>query len=101
MQAPDKCWVAGCDRNAAASVNREDLPGPLRLCATHTEQFRQSSDGWGITWARGEPAPSMVTAPGNDVLWAYKPGGGSPPDQLTPIDQPERKGLARWMNRKR
>jgi hypothetical protein len=80
MTEADRCFVAECDRGALASVNREDLPGPLRLCATHTEQFRQSSEGWEITWPPGDPAPVSVKAPGSDVLWAYRPepGTGTP-----------------------
>jgi hypothetical protein len=91
----DKCWVAGCDRGALASVTREDLPGSLRLCATHTEQFRQSSDGWAISWPAGSPVPSSVTAPGSEVLWAYRPGGGST-EAVTTAEAPERRGLSRW-----
>jgi hypothetical protein len=79
MTDEDRCFVSGCDRRAAASVTRGDLPGQLRLCATHTEQFRQSSEGWGITWPSGAPAPSSVTAPSSDVLWAYRP----------PVHEPE------------
>jgi len=82
MTEPDKCWVGGCGRWAAASVTRPDLPGQLRLCATHTEQFRQSSDGWDIAWAAGATAPSSVTAPSSDRLWAYKPGGGAGADEV-------------------
>jgi hypothetical protein len=91
----DKCWVAGCDRGALASVTREDLPGSLRLCATHTEQFRQSSDGWAIEWPAGQSAPTSVTAPGSDVLWAYRPGGGDAPSAAAAAP-PGRRGLARW-----
>jgi hypothetical protein len=69
----ERCFVSGCDRGAAASLTRPDLPGSLRLCATHTEQFRQSSEGWGIIWAAGDPAPTSVTAPSSDTLWAYRP----------------------------
>ncbi|MDQ6617754.1 MAG: hypothetical protein M3083_24130 [Actinomycetota bacterium] len=83
MNEADRCFVSDCDRGAAASVSRPDLPGPLRLCATHTEQFRQSSDDWGITWASGAPAPASVTAPSGDVLWAYRPSNGNGPAQET------------------
>lgn len=72
MAQPNKCSVGDCDRNALATVSRHDLPGPLRLCATHTEQFRQSSDGWVIDWPRDAVAPSSVSAPGSENLWAYK-----------------------------
>jgi hypothetical protein len=89
----ERCWVAGCDRGSAASVTRDDLPGSLRLCATHTEQFRQSSEGWVIAWPAGTPAPTSVTAPGNEVLWAYRP---SIPEPVAAGSGPEKKGLARW-----
>lgn len=95
----DRCCVAGCDRNAAASVTRPDLPGALRLCATHTEQFRQSSDDWAIAWAPGDAAPTSVTAPGSEVLWAYRPGGGSAPDPVVASDSREKRGLSRWAGR--
>ncbi len=79
MTNDDRCFVSGCDRGALASVSRPDLAGSLRLCATHTEQFRQSSEGWGITWPAGAAAPTSVTAPSSDVLWAYRP----------PVHEPE------------
>jgi hypothetical protein len=40
---PDNRFVHVCARHAAATIVREDLAGPLRLCAAHTEQFRQNS----------------------------------------------------------
>jgi hypothetical protein len=63
MIAPDKCWVNGCVRHAAAAIVREDLPGPLRLCAAHTEQFRQNGAAWQIIWERTTPEPTLVRAP--------------------------------------
>ena len=63
MNASEKCRVSECDRWAAASVIREDLPGPLRLCATHTEYFRQNSLGWKINWEHEAPEPISVTTP--------------------------------------
>ncbi|MDP9074016.1 MAG: hypothetical protein M3N98_07555 [Actinomycetota bacterium] len=99
MAEPDKCWVGGCNRWAAASVTRKDLPGQLRLCATHTEQFRQSSDGWGIAWPAGAPVPTSVAAPSSDQLWAYKPGGGEPVETSSPepggVSQPLRERMKR------
>lgn len=100
MDGPDRCCVTACSRNAAASVTRSDLPGSLRLCATHTEQFRQSSEGWAIAWAVGEPAPTSVTAPGNEVLWAYRPSGGTSPDDA-PVERPGRWTLPSWASRSR
>jgi hypothetical protein len=63
MIAPDKCRVDGCARHAAATIVGENLPGPLRLCATHTEQFRQNSAAWNIIWERTAPEPTLVRAP--------------------------------------
>jgi hypothetical protein len=63
MIAADKCRVDGCDRNAASSMIRESLPGPLRLCAAHTEEFRLNSPGWDIVWEASAPDPSSVRAP--------------------------------------
>ena len=100
MSDVDRCFVAECDRRAAASVSRPDLPGSLRLCATHTEQFRQSSDGWGITWPPGAPSPSAVTAPSSDTLWAYRPEAGSGP-QPPPSSDPTRRGPSGWLQARR
>jgi hypothetical protein len=108
MTNADRCFVAECDRGAAASVTRPDLAGPLRLCATHTEQFRQSSDGWGITWPPGDPAPTSVTAPSSAVLWAYRPDPASAPAQVAAhggADHQGRSGLssraAGWLGSRR
>ena len=84
MTNADRCFVSDCDRGALASVTRPDLAGPLRLCATHTEQFRQSSEGWGISWAPGDPAPTSVTAPSSAVLWAYRPDPATPAASMAP-----------------
>lgn len=93
MTDAERCFVADCDRRAAASVMRPDLPGPLRLCATHTEQFRQSSDSWGITWPPGAAVPTTVTAPSSDTLWAYRPAAGSGPEPSAAPPDPSRRGV--------
>jgi hypothetical protein len=62
VEPPVMCRVDGCGRRAAASVVREDLPGPIQLCATHTEDFRMNGAAWTITWAVGEPGPISVQA---------------------------------------
>ena len=56
------CQVDGCGRRAAASVVREDLPGPIRMCATHTEDFRMNGAAWTVTWSAGEAGPITVQA---------------------------------------
>jgi hypothetical protein len=105
MTEADRCFVADCERGALASVTRPDLPGQLRLCATHTEQFRQSSEGWGITWPPGDPAPTSVTAPGSEVLWAYRPEPGTGPLPAAPPDDGHKRGLstraAGWLEARR
>jgi hypothetical protein len=63
MKSPDQCHVDGCDRTAAASVARDDLPGSLRLCATHLEDFRQNNVGWMIDWSKEAADPTSVVIP--------------------------------------
>ncbi|MDQ1393676.1 MAG: hypothetical protein QOF30_2653 [Acidimicrobiaceae bacterium] len=101
MSDDDRCFVSECDRRAAASVSRPDLPGSLRLCATHTEQFRQSSDGWGITWPAGAPTPTTVTAPSSDTLWAYRPEPRTGLQPPAPATDPARRGPASWFEARR
>src|SRR5579863_5020179 len=62
MNPSDKCRVDDCDRRAAASVVRDSLPGPLPLCATHTEDYRMNSSGWTILWERQSTEPTSVKA---------------------------------------
>ena len=59
---PVTCVVDDCDRRAAASVQRDDLPGPMQLCFTHTEDFRMNKAAWAITWVASEPSPTSVKA---------------------------------------
>jgi hypothetical protein len=99
MTEANQCFVTECHRGALASVSRPDLPGPLRLCATHTEQFRQSSDGWDVVWASGAPAPTSVSAPSSDALWAYRPEPGTGAAVATPADDASRGGRVGLPNR--
>jgi len=62
MNPSGKCRVDDCDRRAAASVIRDSLPGPLPLCATHTEDFRMNSAGWTIVWEHLSADPTSVKA---------------------------------------
>lgn len=58
------CRVAECTRRAAVSVGREDVPGPIRLCATHTEGFRLNGAHWSVVAdPAGNGASWMVPAP--------------------------------------
>ncbi len=93
MTESNQCFVTECHRGALASVGRPDLPGQLRLCATHTEQFRQSSEGWSITWPAGDAAPTSVTAPSSDVLWAYKREAADDTATVAPATDAGRRGL--------
>ena len=56
------CRVDKCERRAATSVVREDLPGRIQLCATHTEDFRLNGSSWTITWSPSEALPISVQA---------------------------------------
>lgn len=62
VELPVMCRVDGCGRRAAASVVREDLPGPIQLCATHTEDFRMNGAAWTVTWSAGDSGPISVQA---------------------------------------
>jgi hypothetical protein len=62
MKPSDKCRVDDCDRRAAASMIRDTLPGPLPLCAIHTEDFRMNSATWMVTWAQTSAEPTSVKA---------------------------------------
>jgi hypothetical protein len=59
----DECRVNDCHRWAAASIVRDHLPGPLRLCATHTEAYRQNYADWDVVWERRSAEPTSVRAP--------------------------------------
>jgi hypothetical protein len=86
MNASDKCRVSECDRYSAASVLRDDFPGPLPLCATHTEDFRQNGAGWKIDWERGAPEPTSITiAASSDVgFTGPRPAQTSVQEQTSP-----------------
>lgn len=73
------CRVDGCGRRAAVSVVRDDLPGPIRLCATHTEDFRMNGARWSFTWdsVAGVPA-SVRAAPLPPVGRGPSPTGDTP-----------------------
>jgi hypothetical protein len=63
MTASDNCRVDECERLAAGSVAGNDLPGQLRLCATHMEDFRLNGAGWTVDWARDASEPTSVIVP--------------------------------------
>ncbi len=78
MDPSDKCRVDTCDRRAAASVVRDSFPGPLPLCATHTEDFRLNSAGWAVTWDQTMAEPTSVKA-----AVSSPPGRNSPGPAIT------------------
>jgi hypothetical protein len=93
MNGSDKCRVDECDRRAAATIVRESLPGPLPLCAIHTEDFRLNSAGWVVIWEHTQPEPTSVRAAAEAGVGRNNSG---PEDAPQP---PERRGksrLARW-----
>ncbi len=55
------CRVDGCSRRAASVVS-DDLPGPIQLCATHTEDFRMNGAAWTVTWNADGSRPTSVRA---------------------------------------
>ena len=62
MNPSDKCRVDDCDRRAAATVIRDTFPGPLPLCAIHTEDFRMNGAGWMVRWEQTLAEPTSVKA---------------------------------------
>jgi hypothetical protein len=100
MIAPDNCQVDGCARHAAATIVRENLPGPLRLCATHTEQYRQNSAAWNIIWERSTPEPTLVRAPdAGKVGRQLSASDDELPSAGTADRPPESRRLLRWRRR--
>jgi hypothetical protein len=79
MNPPDKCRVDDCDRNAAASIVRDNLPGPLPLCATHTEDFRMNSAGWTVTWEHTLAEPTSVKTAAPTAVGRMAPGPAGAP----------------------
>jgi hypothetical protein len=91
MAQSPKCRVGGCPRNEAATIIGEELPGPLKLCFAHTEQYRQNSEGWKIDWDAGAPEPTSVFAP---TTWAI--AVAAPAHETSTGDSREGKGPS-WM----
>ena len=75
------CRADGCERRAAATVRRDDLPGAIRLCATHTEDFRMNGERWTIRWdpITGEVASVIVAPPAGVGRGASGAVGGGVP----------------------
>jgi hypothetical protein len=88
---PDVCRVEGCGRRAAVTLDQEGFPSPLRLCATHTEDFRMNASGWAISWDPVSGAPISVRA-------AVTPLPGRAPGPAGPAPRGER-GVAAYLAR--
>lgn len=74
MNPSDKCRVDDCDRRAAASIIRDNFPGPLPLCATHTEDFRLNGAAWVVTWDQMMAEPTSVKAAQPSQVGRDSPG---------------------------
>ena len=93
VETPVMCRVDECERRAAASVVRTDLPGPIQLCATHTEDFRMRGSAWTVTWSPGETLPISVRAAPADPVGRNATGAASGPPA------PRAGQWARWRSR--
>ena len=93
VESPVICRVDNCERRAAASVVTEHLPGPIQLCATHTEDFRMNGAAWTVTWRPGETLPvSVRAAPAGPVGRAWSGAASGAPVSRNRV-------WARWRTR--
>jgi hypothetical protein len=60
VEPPVMCRVDKCKRRAAASVAREHVPGPIQLCAIHTEGFPHERRRERWTATGGAPIPARI-----------------------------------------
>ena len=96
MKASEKCRVDECDRRAAATIVRGSIPGPLPLCAIHTEDFRLHGGRWTVIWDHAMPEPTSVKAA--PVVAVGRDSSGSA-DAALPLGPPTRGAksrLTRW-----
>ena len=99
METADICRVEGCERRAAASVTRDDLPGGLRLCATHTEDFRMNGERWTIT--QGVPGTPPVVRPAPlAAVGRTSPGPAAGPVTPVPLAGRVKTLMATWLHRR-
>ena len=81
---PDLCGVDDCMRRAVVSIDREDFPKPIRMCATHTEDFRMNGSHWTVKWDAATPVSvqgAPVRAPGRETSEVPDPTGPSDGDR--------------------
>ncbi len=96
MNPSDKCRVDDCERRAAASMVRDTLPGPLPLCAIHTEDFRMNGALWMVSWERTLAEPTSVKpAPAAAVGRSTSGPAGTPAPDSSP-EKSLRRRLAMW-----
>jgi hypothetical protein len=96
MDVSDKCRVDLCDRRAAASIIRDNLPGPLPLCATHTEDFRMNGAGWIVTWDRTSAEPTSVKVAEPAAVGRGTPGVSRAPGLQNSPGRKFRSRLSAW-----
>jgi hypothetical protein len=96
MDVSDKCRVDLCDRRAAASIIRDNLPGPLPLCATHTEDFRMNGAGWIVTWDRTSAEPKSVKVAEPPAVGRGAPGVSRAPGLQNSPGRKFRSRLSAW-----
>ena len=99
MNPSDKCRVDGCDRRAAAAIVLDTLPGPLPLCATHTEDFRMNGAGWTVTWDRTLAEPTSVNAAAPTAVGRGAPGPADAPRPHNAAAGRLRTRLVAWRSR--
>jgi hypothetical protein len=98
MDASETCRVDGCERRAAASMIRESLPGPLPLCATHTEDFRMNGAGWVVAWEHTLTEPTSVKPAAPAPVGRSASGLGSAPQSHNSKVSRVRSRLVAWRN---
>lgn len=96
MNPSEKCRVDDCDRRAAASMIRETLPGPLPLCASHSEDFRMNSADWMVCWEQTLPEPTSVKAAPVAAVGRRSLGPARTPESDSSPGNSLRRRLAVW-----
>jgi hypothetical protein len=96
MNPSDKCRVDDCERRAAASVMRDTLPGPLPLCAIHTEDFRMNGAGWMVSWEQTLAEPTSVKAAPAAPVGRMPPGPAGVPESDGPAENSLSRRLLWW-----
>lgn len=99
MVGAEMCWVDECDRRAAASVARDDWPGPLQLCARHTEDSRLNGERWTVTWDSVAATPSVVR-PAPLAAVGREPSGSGVWPVVEPSATRSKSGLSGWRRRR-